>query len=151
MTDALEATCDFPELSDELSLPSALVLCGDRSRIIGSDVFASVVIQSPRRRLERSPSSVSVPSDSDTGEWGRFWDGTSVSIPGVSLSKARMGEDGRARVTGLTDPGGGKLVCPETTPANVRGLVGGVVDILTTLGAAGTTTGLVAFDRGRVG
>ena len=55
-------------------------------------------------------------------------------MPGVSLSKPQVGEDGRGRFTGDIDPGGGKgftgdSACPETTPAKVRGLVGGVVDI----------------------
>ena len=67
MTDALEVD-DFPELSDELSVPVAAGLSGERSRMPGFRIVGSVGGCSSRRGLVRSLTSVSVHSDSETGE-----------------------------------------------------------------------------------
>ena len=72
-----------------------------------------------------------------------------MSIPGGSWAWPLIGEVGRERVTGDNDLGDGTLVttggvCPETTPAKVRGLVGGVVDMASTFGAVGGPTGFVS-------
>ena len=66
----------------------------------------------------------------------------------MSISRLRDGEGGRGRVTEDTIKEGGGSdtfgdVGSETTFAKVRGLVGSVVDIPTTLGAEGGSTGLV--------
>ena len=133
MTDSLEVD-DFPELSDVLSLFVAPGLSGERSRRPGSRIVGSVRGMSSSRGLVRSLPSVSVHSDSETGEYGRLCDWTSVSIPGGSWAGPLVGENGRGRVTADTDPGDGIAITvggfgPETTVANVRGLVGGVMDI----------------------
>ena len=70
-----------------------------------------------------------------------------MSIPGESLARPLIGEVGRGRVSGGTDPGDGTSVtiggiCPETTPAKVRGLVCGDVNMATTVGAESGPTGL---------
>ena len=147
LTDALEVN-DFPELSDVLSVPVAAVLSGERSRIPGSKIVGPVGGCSSSRGLVRSLAMVSVPSDSEAGDRGRFWEWTSVSIPGGSCVRPLIGEVGRGRVSEGTDPKVGTSVsvdgvCPETTPAKVRGLEGGVVDIVVSLGAAGGTTVVV--------
>ena len=149
MTDALEAVGDFPELFDELSLVVSVIRCGERSWM-SSKVDGGDGCCTSRRCLVRSHSSVSVHSDGETGEYGRFWEGTSVSM----LDEPTAGPwDGD---TGGTNPGDGRSgtidgVGPVTIFAKVRGLVGGVVDITTTFGAEGGSTGLVTVDVGTVG
>ena len=150
MTDALEVS-DFPELSDVLSVPVAVGLSGERSRMPGSRVVGSLEGCCSSRGLVRSLASVSVPSDSETGDNGRFREWTSVSMPGESWARPLIGEVGRGRVTGSTDPVDGSsvtigCVCPETTPAKVRGLVGGCEDVSTAVGAESGPMGMVAVD-----
>ena len=145
MKDALEAG-GYPELSDELPLPVAADRSGERSRMSLSNIDGSVGGCSSRRSFVRSPAFF---SESETGECGRFWDGESVSIPGESVARPRFGEDGRAGATGEIDPGDGESIAdasvgPETTFAEVRGLVGGVVDMVSTFGAVGGSTGFAA-------
>lgn len=172
MTDALEA-CDFPGLSDELTLSDAAALSGERSRISPSSISGLVGGCSSRRGFVRSPAFVSV---SETGECGRFWDGESVSIPSGSVARIRFGEDGRGGATGEIDPGDSESIAdgsvgqettrvnmrglvgsvvdlvsvggdrPETTVANVRGLEGGVVDMASLFGAVGGSTGFISSD-----
>ena len=71
MTDALEVV-DFPELSDELSVPVAADRSGERSRTLGSRFVGSVGGCSSSRSRVRSL--VSVSSDPETGDRGRLWD-----------------------------------------------------------------------------
>ena len=71
-----------------------------------------------------------------------------MSILGEPETRLRDGEGGRGRVPDDTKSEDGRSgtfggVGPETALAKVRGLVGGVVDIATTLGTKGGTTGLV--------
>ena len=140
---------NLPELSDVLSLLVASGLSGERSRTPGSRIVGSVGGMSSSRGRVRSLPSVSVHSDSETGEYGRLCDWTSMSIPGESWPRPLIGEVGRGRVTGDNNLGDGTSVttggvCPETTPAKVRGLVGGVVDMASTFGAVGGPTGFVS-------
>ena len=72
MTDALEVIGGFPELSDELSLTVAADRRGERSRMPGSRIVGSVGGCSSSRGLVRSLAMASVPSDSETGDKGRF-------------------------------------------------------------------------------
>ena len=142
MTDSLEVE-DFPELSDVLSLLSASGRSGERSRRPGSRIVGSVGGISSSRGRVRSLPSVSVHSDSELGEYGRLCVWTSVSIPGGSWAGPLVGEDGRGRVTAGSDPGDGTVITaggigPETTVANVRGLVGGVMDIASLWVGAGS-------------
>ena len=79
-----------------------------------------------------------------------------MSIPGESWGKPLIGEVGRGRNCGGTDPGDRTsviigCVCPETTPAKVRGLVGGIVGMSTTVGAESGPMGLVAVAGGSAG
>ena len=146
MTDSLEVD-DFPELSDVLSVPVGL--SGERSRMPGSRSVGLVGGCSSSLGLVRPLASMSVPSDSETGDKGRFWDWTSMSIPCESWPRPLIGEVGKGRVTGDNDLGDGSSVttggvCPETTPAKVRGLVGGIVDMASTFGAVGGPTGFVS-------
>ena len=79
-----------------------------------------------------------------------------MSIPGGSWGRPLIGEVGRGRFCGGTDPGVGTsviigCVCPETTPAKVRGLLGGVVGMSTTVGAERGPMGMVTVDGGSAG
>ena len=125
VTDALEVN-DFPELSDVLSLPIATFgRCGERSRVTGSRFVGAAGGCSSSRGLVRSLALGSVSSVPETGDKGRFWDWTSVSMPGESWTRSSVSEDGRGRVAGDTEGG----IKPDTTFANDRGLAGGVMDI----------------------
>ena len=110
---------------------------GERSRVPGSRFGGSAGGCTSSRGRVRSLASVSVSSDPETGDKGHFWDWTSVSMPGESWTRSSVSEDGRGRVAGDTEGG----IKPDTTFANDRGLVGGVVDI----------SSLFANNRGLVG